>query len=263
MSAVPLDLALRGRLRTTRLGRPHRHIESVGSTQAEAAAWAEAGAASGALITADHQREGRGRLGRIWADEPGRDLALSLVLRPAMPLECLGLVPLAGALAVAEALDARTSGVALKWPNDVLLGGRKVAGVLAETRWRACATGSQSPTVLLGIGVNVNRRAFPPDLADRATSLFLARGEPCDRAAFLADLLLALERRLALAPEALVAAAEARLLALSRTVRVGFPGTDRTPLAGTVCGLAPDGALRLGTPEGEVRVHAGETTVLP
>ena len=267
--SAPLDLALRTRLQTVRLGRPHRHYASVGSTQIEAAEWAEAGAAAGALVTSDHQREGRGRLGRAWADEPGRDLALSLVLRPRLAPEHLGLVPLAAALAVAEALDAHAAGpagaelaVALKWPNDVLLGGRKVAGVLAETRWRACASGSQSPTVLLGLGVNVNRRAFPADLADRATSLYLASGREHDRADILAALLLALEQRLALAPEAIVAEAESRLLSLSRPVQVGFPGTSRTPLAGTALGLGADGALRLGTPEGEIRVHAGETTVL-
>ena len=260
--SAPLDLALRAQLQTVRLGRPHRHYDSVASTQAEAAAWAEAGAAAGALVTADHQREGRGRLGRLWADEPSRDLALSLILRPRLAPEHLGLVPLAAALAVADALDAHASGVALKWPNDVLLDERKVAGILAETRWRACASGSQSPTVLLGVGVNVNRRAFPADLADRATSLRLASGREHDRTAVLAALLLALEKRLAFAPEAIVEEAESRLLSLSRPVRVGFPGTDREPLAGTALGLGADGALRLGTPEGEVRVHAGETTVL-
>ena len=261
---APLDLALRARLRTTRLGRSHRHLLSVGSTQSAAAEWAGAGAATGALVTADHQTEGRGRLGRAWADEPGRDLALSLVLRPALPAERLGLVPLAGALAAADALDAATGGAPeakLKWPNDVLLGGNKAAGVLAETRWQACG-GGHRPTVLLGIGVNVNREAFPADIAARATSLRLASGTTHDRAAVLADLLLALEQRLALAPEALVREAEARLVALGDAVEVGFPGTDRAPLAGTALGLAPDGALRLGTGAGEVRVHAGETTVL-
>ncbi|MEL6615689.1 MAG: biotin--[acetyl-CoA-carboxylase] ligase, partial [Bacteroidota bacterium] len=184
-----LDLALRARLQTVRLGRPHRHLPSVGSTQAEAAEWAASGAKSGALVTADHQTTGRGRLGREWADEPGRDLALSLVLRPSLPADRLGLVPLAAGLAVVDALDSRVREVALKWPNDVLVAGRKIAGVLAETTWRTCGSGGQSPTVLLGIGVNVNRRAFPDALADRATSLVLASGDEHDRAALLADLL--------------------------------------------------------------------------
>ena len=262
------DLALRTRLKTRRLGRPHRHHAAVGSTQAEAALWAASGAPTGALVTADHQTQGRGRLGRAWADEPGRDLALSLVLRPALGPEHLGLVPLAGALAVADATDAAASGAVvpspesvLKWPNDVLLGGKKVAGVLAETRWTACG-GGHRPTVLLGVGVNVNREAFPPDLAVRATSLRLATGTAHDRADLLASLLLALETRLALAPEALVRAAEARMTALGARVRVGFPGTERAPLAGTALGLAADGALRLGTASGEQLVRAGETTVL-
>lgn len=259
---MPLDLALRSRLQTVRLGRPHRHLPSVGSTQAEAADWAASGARTGALVTADHQITGRGRLGREWADEPGRDLALSLVLRPALRAEHLGLVPLAAGLAVADALSTRVRDVALKWPNDVLVGGRKIAGILAETAWRTCGSGGQSPTVLLGIGLNVNRRAFPANLSDRATSLFLASGADHDRADVLADLLLALEARLSLSPEALAREAEVRMLGIHRPVRVGFPGTDRAPLTGTVLGLAPDGALRVRTASGVERVHAGETTIL-
>ena len=261
MSDAPLDLALKARLATIRLGRPHRHYVSVGSTQAEAAAWAEDGAPTGALVTADHQRTGRGRLGRTWADEPGRDLALSLVLRPALRPERLGLLPLSAGVAVADALAQHTSGVTLKWPNDVRIGGKKAAGILAETRWRTCGSGSQSPTVLLGIGVNVNRQAFPSEIADRATSLALARGAEHDRAALLADLLLSLEHVRGLTPEALVARAEAILDALGEHIEDGFPGTDRPPLAGAVLGIAGDGALRLSTAQGDVRVHAGETTI--
>ncbi len=260
---VALDLALRGRLQSVRLGRTHRHYEALGSTQTHAAGWAEAGAPTGALVTADHQREGKGRLGRTWADEPGRDLALSLVLRPRLRPEHLGLVPLVAALAAADALAPEASGVSLKWPNDVLLEGKKIAGVLAETRWRTCGSGSQSPTVILGIGVNVNRQVFPPQVAPRATSLALATGAEHDRAQLLADLLLALEARLSLSPEALVRAAEARIPALGQRVHVGFPGTSRAPLAGIALGLSPSGALRLDASGETVEVHAGETTVLP
>ncbi|MEM6325563.1 MAG: biotin--[acetyl-CoA-carboxylase] ligase [Bacteroidota bacterium] len=258
---TPLDLALRARLRTTRLGRPHRHLPSVGSTQTEAAAWADDGASTGAMVTADTQTTGRGRLGRAWGDVPGQDLALSLVLRPALPTEKLGLVGLAAALGVAQALDARVPGVTLKWPNDVLLGGRKVAGILAETRWAACG-GGHRPTVLLGVGVNVNRETFPPEIAGRATSLVLETGATHDRAALLADLLLALESALSLSDDALVREAEARLGALGHRIEIGFPGTKRTPLTGTVLGLGADGSLRLGTEAGDARVLAGEATVL-
>ena len=256
-----LDLSLRVRLKTRRLGRPHRHLPSVGSTQTEAATWAEAGASTGAMVTADTQTNGRGRLGRGWGDEPDRDLALSLILRPALPTEKLGLVGLAAALGVAEALDARTPGVALKWPNDVLIGGRKAAGILAETRWAACG-GGHRPTVLLGIGVNVNREAFPTAIEDHATSLALATGHDHDRAVVLADLLVALESALSLPDDALVREAEARLGSLGHPIEVGFPGTDRPPVSGTVLGLDSTGALRLSADAGETRVLAGETTVL-
>jgi len=137
-----------------------------------------------------------------------------------------------------------------------------MAGVLAETRWRTCGAGSQSPTVLLGIGINVNRASFPPDLDGRATSLYLATGFSHERSELLADLLLALEERFLLAPEALIQAVEARIPSLGSQVRIGFPATDREPLAGTALGLDASGALRLGTESGIVSLHSGETTVL-
>ncbi len=244
------------------LGAPARHLASVGSTMTEAAAWAVAGAPHGAAVVAETQTAGRGRHGRVWHDVPGASLMVSLVLRPALAPECLGLVGLAAGLALTEAAEAFGAAARLKWPNDVLApdahgGLAKLAGVLAEASWSGTA-----PTVILGAGLNVGQDAFPRGL--RATSLRIAAGRDVARLEPLAPFLDAFAARLAQAesdPARLLADVEARLVGLGERCRVGFPGTDRPALAGTALGLAPDGALRLATPAGERRVHAGEVTL--
>lgn len=241
------------------LGHPARHLATVGSTMTEAAAWAAEGAPHGAVVVAEHQEAGRGRWGRAWDDAPGQSLMLSAVLRPALPSERLGLVALAAGLALAESLDAFGVAAALKWPNDVRAGGRKLAGVLAEASWAG-----RQPVVILGVGLNVEQAAFPPALADRATSVRIVTGRPVDRLAPLNPFLRRLEHRLAEAeghPARLVAAVEDRLEQRGEAVAVGFPGTDRPPVEGRVVGLAPTGALRLATGTGERAFHAGEVTL--
>ena len=238
----------------------------VGSTMAEAAQWAAEGAPHGALVVAEHQTAGRGRHGRQWTDAPGSSLMLSLVLRPAamtpaLPGERLGLVSLAAGLAVCEAVEAVAPEIApmLKWPNDVLVGPAKLAGVLPEVTWTR-----GEPTVVLGVGINVEQERFPPSLGERATSLRLATGRDIDRLALLGPFLDALETHLDRAahePAALLGILEARMGRLGTAVRVAFPGLDRAPLEGTAVGLATDGALRVRTAAGESVVHAGEVTL--
>lgn len=166
------------RLLTGRLGRPYRYLESCGSTQRELTD----GDAEGAVVAAGHQTQGRGRLGRAWEDEPGTSLLFSLLVTPGVPAERLPELTVLAAQAVAEAV-----GGDVKEPNDVLLGGRKVAGVLGE---------ASEGRVVLGIGVNANQAAdqLPPATLP-ATSLRLERGAPIDRAELLAAILAALERR--------------------------------------------------------------------
>ena len=151
-----------------RLAGPLRAYRSVASTQILARRWAETGAPEGAVVVADHQTEGRGRRGRRWTAPPGAALLFSTVLRPGIPVARWPEIPLAAGCAVAEALE-EVSGVAaiLKWPNDVLVDGRKVSGLLAE------GIAGASPLVIVGIGVNVAQGAgdWPPDLATRAGSL--------------------------------------------------------------------------------------------
>ena len=240
-----------------RLGAPARHLGAVGSTMTEAAAWAAEGAPHGALVTARHQSAGRGRHGRAWAAGPGEGLLFTVVLRPSLGPDRLGLVPVAAGLAVAEAVEAWGVRASLKWPNDVRVGGRKLAGVLAEA-----SHGPAGPVVLLGVGLNVRQRAFPPGLA--ATSLAAETGRDADPLGVLPGVLRRLEARLAdvaAEPGAVVRDAEARLE--RGAVGVRDPGSGRTVAAGRVLGLAPDGALRLATDGGERTVHAGEVTLAP
>lgn len=147
------------------LGRPHEHWAELASTNDRALAWARAGAPHGAMVTADLQTAGRGRLGRAWASPPAGDLYVSLVLRPAHP-RGLGALGLAVGAGLREGLAEWVPAARLKWPNDLLLGQRKLAGVLCEARWTAGV-----PEVVVGFGVNVGRATFEGELAERATSL--------------------------------------------------------------------------------------------
>lgn len=182
-----------------RLGGPVLAFRSVGSTQAIARQLAAAGAPEGTLVLADHQAAGRGQRGRPWVAPPGTALLFSLVLRPPLPPARWPALTITAAMAVTEAVNA-ASGVAarVKWPNDVLVGDRKLAGILAE--------GVVGPIcfVVLGIGVNVTQQAadWPPDLRDRAVSL-AELGVPLGREALLAAVL----DRLAAAYGAFLAAA--------------------------------------------------------
>ena len=166
---------------SVRLGTPRLHHRVTESTNDVARALAAAGAAHGTLVTAAEQRAGRGRQGRTWSAAPGRALLMSLVLREWPPL-----LPIVGAVAVA---DIAGPAAAIKWPNDVLLDGRKLAGILAEAR-------PQEGWAVLGIGVNVAVREadLPAELRGRAASLGL---EPAAIEPTLELLLRALEARLA------------------------------------------------------------------
>jgi BirA family biotin operon repressor/biotin-[acetyl-CoA-carboxylase] ligase len=233
------------------LGTPRLHLQTVGSTNARAQQLASAGAPHGTLVTAREQTAGHGRQGRAWVTPAGRALACSLVLRDPPPL-----LPMIAAVATADAaapFDRERREPAIKWPNDVLLGGRKLAGILAEGR-------PQEGWVVLGIGVNVAIApdAFPPELRTLATSL---GREPDAVEPLLAALLDALARRLAAPPEETIAAYRARDALAGRQIRWGDGH-------GAALGIADDGRLRVcdarGVEQlldaGEVHLGAGVTT---
>ncbi len=173
------------------VSRPVVSLDEVGSTQTEARRLAEAGAPEGTVVRAEHQTRGRGRLGRDWVDEPGSALLTSIILRPPLEVSRLPQLSLVAGIAVAEALgEASGLRVAVAWPNDLLVRGQKVGGILAESF--ASATGA-GPVVILGIGINVNQTRFAGELEGRATSLALGAGHPFDRERLLAAVLERLE----------------------------------------------------------------------
>jgi BirA family biotin operon repressor/biotin-[acetyl-CoA-carboxylase] ligase len=150
-----------------RFGSPHRHFARVGSTNTVARELAAAGAPHGTVVTAAEQTAGRGRQGRTWTAPPGSALLYSAILRPLEPRHSL--LPLAVPLAVCEVAERLRPGIdcKVKWPNDIHLEGRKLAGILIEAR-------PQDGWAVLGIGLNLTiaPAGFPPELRDRATSLF-------------------------------------------------------------------------------------------
>lgn len=162
-----------------RFGRQYRYLESCPSTQREVADEHF----EGAVVATGHQTAGRGRLGRTWTDAPGTSLLFSLLLTPDVPPERLPELTVLAAEAVAEAIGGE-----VKSPNDVLVSGRKVAGLLGE---------ASEGRVVLGIGVNANQTPdeLPPETRLPATSIRIERGELTDRAELLAAILETLERR--------------------------------------------------------------------
>ncbi len=183
--------AFAGCLPGGRLAGPLLAFTAVSSTQAVARRLAAAGAPEGTVVLADHQSAGRGRRGRPWLASPGTALLFSCVLRPALPPSRWPELTLAAARAVAEGVEATTGVRArVKWPNDVLVGNRKLAGVLAE------AVVGPASFVVLGIGMNVAQRAeeWPPELAGRAVSL-AELGPAVSREGLLAGVLARLAAR--------------------------------------------------------------------
>jgi BirA family biotin operon repressor/biotin-[acetyl-CoA-carboxylase] ligase len=233
-------------------------FESLPSTNTELARLASEGAAEGLAILADEQTAGRGRLQRAWSSPKGAGLYFSLLLRPAIPQDQWPLITFVAALAVGDALrEAAAVETDIKWPNDLLSGERKICGILAE----AIDT-PLGRSVILGIGINLTQRAFPEELVDVATSVAEASGRQPDRETILAALLRALSRWYSLlhepaGREKIVAAWTSRSsYAKGRLVQVS---NGDEVWQGTTCGIEDDGALRLDTATGEVKlIRAGD-----
>jgi BirA family biotin operon repressor/biotin-[acetyl-CoA-carboxylase] ligase len=213
-------------------------FDTVDSTNTVAARLAQAGAAEGTLVVADHQTAGRGRGGTRWETAAGTGIAMSVVLRPKIdhPLRWTGL----GALAVVDGLRQEGLTAEIKWPNDVLLGGRKVAGILAEAAWE----GDQLQFLVLGIGVNVARGSVPLDgLGLPATSIEEQLGRVIDRARLIAAIMYSLKSwNGRLESPGFIAAWEAILAFKGRMVQVDEGGGS---LAGRLQGLGAGGEVRL------------------
>ena len=245
--------AIAAQLTTSRIGRSLTLCAETCSTNDDARTAASAGAPDGHTIVADAQTAGRGSRGRSWLSPRGTDLYVSVVAHLPLPLASLPPLTLAVGRAVAEAVEGFLPAALaprVKWPNDVWVARAKLAGVLVES----ASIGERSEPLVIGVGINVNRREFPPDLAHPASSLALLTGATVARSAVLAAFLNRLEPWLdqfvAAGPGPLVRALHARLALVGERATCG----DQE---GIVEGVAVSGALRLRTPAGVVECVSG------
>ena len=245
-----MDLAaLESALSTTPV-KEYRYYPSIGSTNDEALRWADAGAADFSLVLADEQTSGRGRFDRRWVTNPGAALAFSLIMHPA-PSELASLAlfaPLSG-LALRDTLR-RHYGLhpQIKWPNDVLLAGKKTAGILVEASW----SGAQASAIVLGIGINITPAALPPPGAQlfAATCLEEHLARPVDRVTLLGQLLNSLASwRPQLGTPRFFAAWQRHLAFKGQSVRI--EDSQKTSIIGVVKGVNRQGSLVLTLENGQ------------
>jgi len=256
MTSIPYDIALeaiQSRLTGRIIGRRLQVVAEIGSTNDAAMGAGQAGEPEGLAILADRQTSGRGRRGRSWISIPGVGIWTSILLRPPVPPPRAPLLTLMAGLATGEAI----AGVAqiepvLKWPNDLLLGGRKVVGILTEMT----TTGHRIGHVAIGIGINVHQRRedFPEGVRESATSIDLAAGFRVDRGEVVAAVYNALDRWYAAVcadgPSIILQAARARTATLGKPVTVD---TGEAQWQGTAVDLDEDGALLVLDAGGAVR----------
>ncbi len=237
----------------------HRHFTTCGSTNQEGAAWIREGAPHGAVVTADTQTEGRGRRGRSWFSPPGTGLWATILLHVHLPPDRIPLIALGGALATQEALTGLgILGVSLKWPNDLMMGRRKIGGVLAELHPLPGEPRTLAAAVGIGVDLSISEGDFPEPLKEKATSIQVETGillAPMDLLLSLHSRLLALLRCLEEGNvEALLEPFTLSLLGLHQEVQVDLPlGT----LRGIAIGLGPRGELHVRDALGEVHVVWG------
>lgn len=233
-----------------------RRHAALASTMDECHALAERGEPEGVVVVADAQTAGRGRAGRAWYSPPGQAIYASAVLRPALRPEQVGWLTMIGALAVLDCVSdsvAPHAALGIKWPNDVMVGGKKLAGVLVEASW----AGDQLDYAVLGIGLNANTRfdAAPDEVRMRATSLREVLGCEVDREGVLEQLLVAFNTRYARLPESPVAGYARYLDTLGKRVRLSV-GDEI--VEGEAARVEDDGALVVVTASGEHIVRFGD-----
>ncbi|WP_028707355.1 biotin--[acetyl-CoA-carboxylase] ligase [Propionicicella superfundia] len=248
----PLDVRqVRTRVADTRWG-PVEWVAGTGSTNADIAAAARAGARPGRVRIAEHQESGRGRLGRHWSSPAGACLAMSMLTRPVVPTPAWTWMPLLAGMAVADALRTlQVDDVAVKWPNDVLVGGGKICGILADL-----VAAPEGPAVVLGIGVNMTLSADELPVPT-ATSLLL-QGADVSKTDLAVAVLRELDEQLTRLDRGadLAAAFTATCATIGRDVRVEV--LESEPVLGTACGVDAQGRLGVRTAEGVTWFAAGD-----
>jgi BirA family biotin operon repressor/biotin-[acetyl-CoA-carboxylase] ligase len=229
--------------------------ESVESTNDEVRKLALGGAPDGLILLAQTQSAGRGRRGAAWFSPSGESLAFSILVRPEEPIALWPRLALAAGLAVAEAIESFSLQPGIKWPNDVWLGKRKVAGILVE---------AGADFAVVGIGLNVNTTEFPPEVAEIATSIQLEKSQPVARAEVLAAIIRKFANRrhqIGGDFENLIAAVRLRCVLTGNRVSLRTPGGSKI---GIIEGISPGGELLFRTQEGLERlIQADEVRLLP
>jgi BirA family transcriptional regulator, biotin operon repressor / biotin---[acetyl-CoA-carboxylase] ligase len=263
--AVPdrlTSLELSPLLSTHDLGRTLHAFDALPSTNATAFELATEGALHGEVVIAEAQTAGRGRRGRSWSSPARKNLYFSAVLRPELPPQRAPELTLVAAVAVAETVREAGADASIKWPNDVQIGGKKVAGILTELS----AEADRVHFVILGVGVNLNAgpNDFPPGVAELATSLKLARGAEVPRALFTAALWTRLEHWLDVHAEAGFAPVREAWKGLCSTIGAEvLVKTEKTELKGVAEDIDENGALLVRLPNGTLeRVLAADVEQL-
>ena len=257
------------RLRTEWAGRPVHFYACTGSTNVEAKRLAEEGAPHGTLVTADMQTAGRGRRGRSWDSPSGTNIYFTILLKPEFAPDKASMLTLVIAHAIARVLRDRlglADAVGIKWPNDIVIHGKKVCGILTEMSVEQ----DYIQHVVIGVGINVRRQTFPAELAERAITLDEAFTEACgkevlvNRSSLLAEIMQAFEEDYAqftetCSLERLMPSYNALLVNRDREVCVLDPAGE---YRGTAEGITPMGELIVRLPDGSRRtVYAGEVSV--
>lgn len=252
---------LQERLAATRFG-DLRHLDEVDSTNRYLLDEARRGASEGIVAVADHQTAGRGRLGRTWEAPPRASLLVSVLVRPDLEPTRSHLATMAAGVAMVEAVWLVAGFTpSLKWPNDLVVGDRKLAGMLSEAELRD----GRLDALVVGVGVNVNWDEFPPELAETAVACNQVAGRPVDRAALLGAFLERLDDRYAtlLRPggdEAVLGEYRRRCSTIGREVRVELAGDEQ--LVGTATAVDAAGRLEVETPDGVTLVAVGDVVHL-
>ena len=252
---------LRACFLTRIIGRRIEYYEELESTNTEALRLALENAPEGTVVIADAQSEGRGRLDRIWESPPSLNLYLSVVLRPDIPAAASSLIPLMVGVAVADIISKYGPGqVRLKWPNDVLIDGKKICGILTEMRTKA----DRVHFIIVGIGVNINMRKldFPRGIRETATSLRILTECELDRIDVAIRLFESLERWYRIFLSGGEAAIREKWLQyaelIGKRIEVVFKSDTQR---GTVAGLDENGALLLEGETGVQQVLAGDVYI--
>jgi BirA family biotin operon repressor/biotin-[acetyl-CoA-carboxylase] ligase len=250
---------IRRYLTTEKLGKDIRLFETLDSTNSHAKSLLKTEGHHGTIVIAEEQTAGRGRVGRPWKSEKGKNLTFSLIIHPTIPSNKFGMISLMAGVAIAEGIQ-KSTGLApqCKWPNDVYINKKKVCGILSE----AIFISGRPPVVVTGIGINVNQTEFPPELQKIATSLSLEIGKPCDRFEIFGSVNSSLEHWF----DVLESGDTASIISTWRTISylrgmeitIDHFGRLIKAVAGDIC---DDGGMMVHADGEDIKVLAGDITI--